>query len=195
MPDAPRHGTVPPNSLWPLPFIAGLLPAIAAVAALWLSFSLELIPPCNPFLDGCVSISRAGRHDLPNHVFRALVLPAAALQGLTWLLCSTWLKGLGSGQRAMLVLLPWLGVVAGVFLVLYGTFLGTEGPAYRWLRRYGVIFYFGFTSGLHSRCFSSPSPGCGGTRASPRGWRAAIAHERRRSISMTSASTENAAPA
>ena len=42
-------------------------------------------------------------------------------------------------------MLPWLGVLAGVFLVLYGTFLGTEGQAYRWMRRYGVIFYFGFT--------------------------------------------------
>jgi len=32
-----------------------------------------------------------------------------------------------------------------VFLILYGTFLGTEGTWYRWMRRYGVIFYFGCT--------------------------------------------------
>ena len=135
----------PASSLWPLPLIGGLLPAIAAVAALWLSFALDLIPPCNPFLDGCVSISRAARHDLPNHVFRALVLPAAVLQALTWMLCAAWLKGLQADPRRMLRVLPWLGVLAGVFLVLYGTFLGTEGQAYRWMRRYGVIFYFGFT--------------------------------------------------
>jgi hypothetical protein len=41
--------------------------------------------------------------------------------------------------------LPWLGLAAGVFLVLYGTFLGTEGVAYRWMRRYGVVVYFGST--------------------------------------------------
>jgi hypothetical protein len=41
--------------------------------------------------------------------------------------------------------LPWLGLLAAVFLVLYGTFLGTEGAAYRLMRRYGVVFYFGFT--------------------------------------------------
>ncbi|MEK7215711.1 MAG: hypothetical protein AAB289_08980, partial [Chloroflexota bacterium] len=105
---------------------------------------LDLIPPCNPLLDGCVSISRAARHDLPNHIFRALVLPAAVLQALTWMLCAGWLKGLGAEAR-MLRVLPWLGVLAGVFLILYGTFLGTEGQAYRWMRRYGVIFYFGFT--------------------------------------------------
>jgi hypothetical protein len=133
------------SPLWPLPLIAGLLPAIAAVVALWLSIALDIIPPCNPFLDGCVSISRAARHDLPNHVFRALVLPAAVLQALTWLLCAGWLRGMGADARGILRALPWLGVLAGVFLVLYGTFLGTEGQAYRWMRRYGVIFYFGFT--------------------------------------------------
>lgn len=135
----------PASSLWPLPLFGGLLPAIAAVAALCLSFALDLIPPCNPFLDGCVSISRAARHDLPNHVFRALVLPAAVLQALTWMLCASWLKRAGADARATLRVLPWLGMLAGLFLVLYGTFLGTEGQAYRWMRRYGVIFYFGFT--------------------------------------------------
>ena len=135
----------PASSLWPLPLVGGLLPAIAAVAALCLSIALELIPPCNPFLDGCVSISRAARHDLPNHVFRALVLPAAVLQALTWMLCAAWLKGLTADARGWLRVLPWLGVLAGAFLVLYGTFLGTEGQAYRWMRRFGVIFYFGFT--------------------------------------------------
>lgn len=135
----------PASELWPLPLIGGLMPAVAAVLALWLSFTLDLIPPCNPFLDGCVSISRAARHDLPNHIFRALVLPAAVLQALTWLLCAGWLKGLGAEARGTLRVLPWLGILAGIFLVLYGTFLGTEGQAYRWMRRYGVILYFGFT--------------------------------------------------
>ena len=132
------------GTLWPLPLIGGLLPAVAALAALCLSFALDIIPPCNPFLDGCVSISRAARHDLPNHVFRALVLPAAVLQALTWMLCAAWLRG-GESRAVSMRLLPWLGVLAGVFLVLYGTFLGTEGQAYRWMRRYGVILYFGFT--------------------------------------------------
>ena len=131
--------------LWALPLAAGLLPALAGLTALWLSVELGLIPPCNPFLDGCVSISRAGRHDLPNHIFRALVLPAAVLQGLTWMLCAAWLKGMGAETRARLRILSWLGVLAGVFLILYGTFLGTEGQAYRWMRRFGVTFYFGFT--------------------------------------------------
>lgn len=135
----------PESSLWMLPLLAGLLPVIAALTALLLSIELGLVPACNPFLDGCVSISRAGRHDLPNHIFRALMLPAAVLQALNWWLCAAWLKAMGTGARSSLRALAWLGVLAGVFLVLYGTFLGTEGHAYRWMRRYGVIFYFGFT--------------------------------------------------
>jgi hypothetical protein len=139
--DGPRSA----SPLWALPLAAGLLPALAGLTALWLSIELGLVPSCNPFLDGCVSISRAARHDLPNHIYRALVLPAAVLQGLTWMLCAAWLKGMDTEARRLLRMLPWLGVLAGVFLILYGTFLGTEGRAYRWMRHYGVIFYFGLT--------------------------------------------------
>jgi hypothetical protein len=131
--------------LWPLPLVAGLAPALAALTALWLSFALDIIPACNPLLDGCVSISRAARHDLPNHVFRAVVLPSAVLQALTWVLCASWLREAGSDARATLRVLPWLGVGVGLGLVIYGTFLGTDGQVYRWLRRYGVIFYFGIS--------------------------------------------------
>jgi len=42
-------------------------------------------------------------------------------------------------------LLAPLGVMAAVALVVYATFLGTEGPLYRWLRQYGTVVYFGFT--------------------------------------------------
>jgi len=139
------RASVPAGALWPLPLLGGLLPAVAALLALGLSIFLGLMPACNPFFDGCVSISRAARHDLPNHLFRALVLPAAVLQGITWLLCAAWLRALEPEARRLLRVLPWLGLLACVFLVLYGTFLGTDGPAYRWMRRFGIIFYFGFT--------------------------------------------------
>lgn len=142
---AVQRGPDRPRALWAIPLIAGLLPAVATLIALYLSVRLDLIPACNPLIEGCVSISRAARHDLPNHIFRALVLPAAVLQALTWLLCASWLKGLGASLDRTLRMLPWLGVLAGVFLILYGTFLGTEGEAYRWMRRYGVVFYFGLT--------------------------------------------------
>jgi hypothetical protein len=128
-----------------LPLVSGLLPALATITAYSISVSSGLIPSCNPYLDGCVSISQTARHDLPNHIFRALVLPAATLQGLTWILCAQWLKSLDAAVGKYSFALAWLGAFAGMFLVLYGAFLGTEGETYQWLRRYGINFYFGLT--------------------------------------------------
>jgi len=130
--------------LWPLALLAGLMPAVAALVAFGLSVHLQLVPGCNPFIDGCVSISRAARHELPNHLFRALMLPAATLQGLVWLLAAHWLRG-ELGPSRSLQALATLGVVAAAALVLYATFLGTEGLLYRLLRQYGTVVYFGFT--------------------------------------------------
>lgn len=131
--------------IWVLPLLAGLLPALATIVAYQISASSGLIPSCNPYLDGCVSISKAARHELPNHIFRALVLPGATLQGLTWILCAQWLKSLDAAAGKYSFALAWIGIFAGTFLVLYGAFLGTEGETYQWLRRYGINFYFGFT--------------------------------------------------
>ena len=138
---------MPPSSipLWPLPLIAGLLPAAGALIALAYSIHLQLIPACNPFIDGCVSVSRAARYDLSNYIFRAMTLPGAALQGLTWILVAHWLRPIAPKHQRSLRFVPWLGLIAAIALIAYGTFLGTEGQAYRWLRAYGTAIYFGFT--------------------------------------------------
>ncbi len=141
-PQAP--GTVPLWPLWPLALLAGLLPLVATVLATTLSMQQGLVPSCNPFWDGCTSISRAARHELPNHLFRALMLPAATLQALVWVLVARWLVQAGAGGLGVRWIGP-LGVLAGIALVTYGSFLGTEGATYRWLRQYGTVGYFGFT--------------------------------------------------
>ena len=93
-----RHAPAWPA--WPLPLMAGVLPLLATLIAYTLSVRLGLIEACNPFIDGCISISRAARHALPNHLFRALLLPAAVLQALCWLLCAAWLRTLGAAPTA-----------------------------------------------------------------------------------------------
>ncbi|MEY3253474.1 MAG: hypothetical protein RL227_2447 [Pseudomonadota bacterium] len=130
--------------LWPLALLAGLLPLVATVLAASLSMHQGLVPACNPFWDGCTSISRVARYELPNILFRALMLPAATLQALVWLAVARWLVQCGAVGRGVAWIAP-LGVVAGIALVVYGSFLGTEGPIYRWLRQYGTVAYFGFT--------------------------------------------------
>lgn len=94
--DAPRGWP-----LWPLPLVAGLLPALAAALAFVVAAQQGLVPGCNPFVDGCVSISRAARQGLPNHLFRVLVLPAAVLQALAWMACAAALAQQGAAARAL----------------------------------------------------------------------------------------------
>ncbi len=145
MPSLNRLAGKPANTLWVFPLLAGLVPAAAVFAALFLSASLASVPTCNPFIDGCVSISRTARQGLPNQVFRMLMLPGAVLQGQTWLLAWLWLKGLGANPRGTLRVLPWLGLSAAAFLVVYAGLLGTGGPPYRWMRLHGILIYFGAT--------------------------------------------------
>lgn len=127
--------------LWPLALLAGLLPAAASLIALAL-YTLHTGVWCNPFVDDCVSISRMARTGIANPIFRALVLPAAALQALLWILLAQTLLALGPVRRQALPMAT-IGVVAALALIVYGTFLGTEGDVYRWLRRRGTITYFG----------------------------------------------------
>lgn len=128
-----------PVPLWPLPLAIAIVLVVATHLAWWLSLQAGHVPGCIPYLEGCTSISRAARHGLGNHLFRLLVLPCALLVGLHWWLAARWLHGRGGGGAAVLV----LGAFAAVSLATYATFLGTEGETYRFLRRYGVIVYFG----------------------------------------------------
>ena len=130
--------------------LAGVLPLLAVTGAylmnLYAGSELEQRFICFPFTEGCVSISRAARSGPGLHLFRAVMLPTAALMFLAWVFVHAWLLGqrLCSRRRAGWVL--GLGAVGAFFLVVYATWLGTEGEWYRWLRRYGVTFYFGGTA-------------------------------------------------
>jgi hypothetical protein len=91
--------TSPGLALRPLALLAALLPLLATVLATQLSMQQGLVPACNPFVDGCTSISRAARHELPNLLFRLLVMPAGVLQALVWLLLARWLASLAADGR------------------------------------------------------------------------------------------------
>jgi hypothetical protein len=131
-------------------FLAGLLPILAAHLAyalnIWVGADLALEYICLPYVDGCVSISRAARSGPGLHLFRAIMLPSAVLLLLSWEFIREWLRGMEACSRRSAWLISTLGVIGAFFLVFYATWLGTEGEWYRWLRRYGVIFYFGGTA-------------------------------------------------
>ena len=123
--------------VWALSWL-GMLAAYAASVA---GGHLE---GCVPHLSGCASISASGRYGAGYFVFKAVMIPAAAFFAVYWMLCGRWLRACGDSTRWRRALLA-AGLVGATAFVLYATFLGSDGDLYRLLRRYGTVFFFGFT--------------------------------------------------
>jgi len=126
------------------------LPLFAVNASYIISVNAELVPGCIPYLEGCTSISRAARRGDAIFLFRASMIIHAVLLMWYWCYARCWLNRLrtqaavSTGESSARVMC-YLGVVGAFFLVLYADYLGTHGDFYRFMRRYGVIFYFTFT--------------------------------------------------
>lgn len=134
-----RQPSIP---LWPLPLTVALLFVGAIHVAWWLSMQAGSVPACNPYWEGCTSISRAARHGMANHLFRFTMLPTALLHLINWWLASRWLRGHGRPDPQAALMFA-LGAVSAAALALYATFLGSQGETYQLLRRYGITLYFG----------------------------------------------------
>ena len=124
-----------------LPIIVGLSPIVGVTAAYWLNVDAGILPSCVPFLDGCTSISSAGRYMPGSLVFRAFLLPHAALLLVLWWISIGWLKTLSQAARGRKFILI-CGAIGAVALVVYVSFLGTTQAFYEFMRRFGIYFYF-----------------------------------------------------
>ena len=80
--------------------LAGVLPIVAAHLAYLMNVHAagDLAPEfiCMPYTEGCVSISRAARSGPGLPLFRAVMLPTAALMLISWELVREWLTRLGA---------------------------------------------------------------------------------------------------
>ena len=123
----------------------GLLPIITVHAVYLIAATYHLVDWCIPYLDGCTSISKAGRYNPANYFFKAGMIPAAILMIIYWKLTYEWLLSLGDKRNRYTLTLQYLGIIAACFLIVYVIALGSEGHFYRILRRYGVILYFSLT--------------------------------------------------
>ena len=126
-----------------LPLLAGLMPFTAMCGAFLIGVAYDALPTCNPFLDGCVSISATGRKPPGSFLFRAIMLPYSLVLVFLWYYAVLWLRSLDSnlrksGTSAILI----SGVIGALALITYVTFLGTKEPIYEFMRRTGI--YFGF---------------------------------------------------
>lgn len=138
-----------PGRSWPLyvlPLIAGSVPLLTLVVTYLVSAIKGQIPWCLPLLEGCTSISAAGRQEPAIYVFRGLMLPSALLLGLYWVLSLTWIRRQCGGQpRKPTTWLVAVGICGALFLMLHAVFLGGEGESLSLLRRFSVSLFFGLT--------------------------------------------------
>ena len=133
-----------------LALIITFLPLFVVNASYLISVNAELVPSCIPYIEGCTSISRAARQGDAIFLFRASMICQALLLMLYWRFAQCWLYQLRnhatvSPGNLSIQIMFYLGVVGAFFLILYADYLGTHGDFYRFMRRYGVIFYFTFT--------------------------------------------------
>lgn len=121
--------------------------------------SLELVPRCIPFLSGCTSISATGRYAPASFVFKGLLLPYCTLLAVYWWCVVAWLEALPVGRWGAANSCRWLALTSCAALAVYTVLLGSEVPAYEFMRRFGIYFFFLFTviaqilSGLRLRAW------------------------------------------
>ena len=126
-----------------LPLIAGVAPFIAINLAYWIGVTWGPLPTCNPYIDGCTSISATGRYPPGSFLFKAVEMPQSVLLAITWAFAVAWLRSLHPplDRKRAFWILTW-GVIGAVALLVYVTFLGTKEPLYEFMRRTGIYFYF-----------------------------------------------------
>lgn len=126
------------GSPW-LPMAVGLLPMLVVAICLAWSLGIEAVPRCNPFLEGCMSISAACRSVPVVYLFRVVMLPCCVLLVVFWWRHARHLRDERvAGWRTM----RGLGVAGSAFLVLYVLTLGTDGALYAFMRRSGIYVFF-----------------------------------------------------
>jgi len=128
----------------------GLLPLVMIHFAYWLNIhapdALPAAFQCNPYFEGCVSVSRAVRSGPGLYWFKLVVMPVAICLAIAWQFVGGWMAQRRPDMQKTRLWTIRLGVAGSIALVFYVVFLGTEGDVYRWLRRYGVVFFFGFSA-------------------------------------------------
>ncbi len=126
----------------PIALAAAVVPTVAILTAFYLSAYAGNVPLCNPFIDGCASISATGRQPPGALLFRAVQLPYAALLALIWILAAGWVSQVAPPAERMERWILITGLVGAAALIVYVTFLGTKTPVYAFMRRFGIYFYF-----------------------------------------------------
>ena len=127
-----------------------VLPLFTVNAAYLISAFSGKVAWCIPYISGCTSISQAARLSDAIFLFRAGMIVYAVLLIFYWRLKQQWLNMIDQRFTFIALIIFLLGASGAAFLILYVDYLGTTGVMYRFMRRFGVIFYFSFTPLAHT---------------------------------------------
>ena len=116
--------------------LVSIIPFISIHLSFILSVQNEYLALCNPYIDGCYSISRVARQPSSIIIFKVLMLISA------FFLFFLWPKLFKPNYNKMLILIGRLG---SLFLIAYIVALGEEGFFYEIMRRFGVFIFYIFT--------------------------------------------------
>ena len=125
-----------------LAILVVLLPLLASNGAYLLSAYEGFVSWCMPYIDGCTTISQAGRSGNTIFFYRAVVFPYSVLLILFWLYSKSWLDLLNGHTTKIARIIFWLGLAGSISLLIYIDFLGTTGEINSFMRRIGAMLYF-----------------------------------------------------
>lgn len=128
-----------------LPLFAALTPLVGINVAYWLGAAHDHLPTCNPWLDGCTSISSTGRYPPGDMLFRVAMLSQAAWLMLTWFFAARWLREFQDHRHADRIVMT-AGTVGAVALIAYVYYLKSNDPFYQVMKTWGIYFYFAGTA-------------------------------------------------
>ena len=121
--------------------ICFLLPLFTVICSYIWSANLNLVNWCFPNIDGCSSISRAGRYFPVKFFFKPLMFIYAIFLGIFWKKLYDTLRKENIPISKLYLLTALCSVL---FLILYIIFLG-EGKYYRFFRQVGIFIFIFFT--------------------------------------------------
>ena len=119
-----------------LALICFILPTTTVIISYLISVKLNLVTACIPNIEGCTSISRAGRYVPVKYFFKPMMFLYAIFLFLFWYNFLEKIKTISVSEKK----LPWFATFSILFLILYIVFLG-EGKIYEFFRRIGIYIY------------------------------------------------------
>jgi len=124
-----------------LSFLIFIIPTCTVILSYVISLNLNLVPSCIPMIDGCTSISRAGRYYPVNYFFKSFIFISGFFIIFYWYKNFSFFNNYFKTKLNKVAFI--IGILSVIFLFLYVIFLG-ESNYYKFFRKIGIFIYILF---------------------------------------------------